>query len=201
MQTDAAYIEKQPFVDKIISYYSESLRDVPDYKIILEGLKIYLGLTGCNSASLFSIDQESFEFFFRTSTTQGSENDLRQSFERLIEEGAVAEALNTYQIIEYTLEPGDGSFTKFLIIPLVTHTGIVGINLLTLSKSIINNKHLIKLCQLHSGNFALTVSNMFLSYELNRIRKNTEQKIAFKTNNIVKTSRELKKILDSIQDK
>lgn len=187
------------FLNTIVSYNSIELINKSDYEIIIEGLKVYLNLPGCTSATLFSIDEETLDFYYRSSTSPQQEDNLKNIFEELVNIGAVAEALNKNDVVEFEFNKTNGAGKNALLIPLVVSSRIIGINLLILSDSLIARGEVIKVCKFYSSNFALTTSNSVLTYELNRIKRTTEQKIALRTNNIVKNTRELKKILDSIQ--
>lgn len=186
------------FFEKIASYNSIALLNKSDYEIILDGLKIYLDITGGASATLFSIDPETFDFYYKTSTALHLENSIKNIFELLVEAGAVAEALKNSDVVEHELIENEVEKIYCVLIPLIVPSGIIGINLITLARPLKKEEQLIDLCRLHSNNFALTIHNCVLFREINQIKESAEQKIALRTNDIVKSTRELKKILDSI---
>lgn len=186
------------FFETVASYNSIALQNRSNYEIVLEGLKIYLDLTGCNDATLFCIDNETFDFYYRTSTALHLEHSFKEMFEQLIEEGAVSEALKNSQIVEWELTGNYGQKYYCIIIPLIVPSGIIGITILTLPHSLKRKTLVMDFCRIHSNNFALIINNNSITYELNQIKESKEQTIALRTIDIVKSTRELKKILDSI---
>lgn len=191
--------EYDALFEKICAYTSNALLNKSDYEIILAGLKTYLIIESCSCATLFSIDQQTFDFYYRTSTALHLEESLKLIFEQLADSGAVAETINSSDIREYKIEENDGHSGYCLLVPLFVPSGILGMNLILLERSVIEKKSIIDLCRLFSNNFAAITHSCILSRELNELVENTEQKIALRTSDISKNTRELKKILDSIQ--
>ena len=191
--------EYDALFEKICTYTSNALINKSDYEIILTGLKVYLNIEACFSATLFSIDHHTFDFYYRTSTALHLEESLKIIFEQLINSGAVAETINFSDIREYPIEDNDGLGGYCLLVPLFVPSGIIGMNLILLDRSVKERKPIIDLCRLFSNNFAAITHSCILSRELTELSENTEQKIALRTSDISKNTRELKKILDSIQ--
>ncbi len=186
------------YFETIASYNSIALQNKSNYEVILEGLNVYLTLTGCNSATLFSIDPNSFEFYYKTSTALHLENSLNRLFDKLVDQGAIAGALRISNIIEYELCEDDGTKNYCLIVPLIVPSGIIGLIILTAPLPIMRDTLLIDFCRMHANNFALIINNSSLNYELQQLKENMEQTIALRTNDFVKNTREVKRILDSI---
>lgn len=191
--------EYDAFFETICAYNSNTLINKSDYEILLAGLKVYLKIESCSSATLFSVDHHTFDFYYRTSTQLHLEDTLKITFEQLVDSGAVAETINSSDVREYPIEDNDGLGGYCLLVPLFVPSGIIGMNLILLDRSIKERKPIIDLCRLFSNNFAAIVHSCILSRELTELSENTEQKIALRTSDISKNTRELKKILDSIQ--
>lgn len=186
------------FFEAIASYNPIALQNKSNYEVILEGLKIYFDLTGCTSATLFSVDPDTFDFYYRTSTALHLEYTLKKMFEQLVEAGAVAEALKSSDIFEWRLLENGIHKNYCVIVPMIVPSGIIGLVVLTMPLSLTRKNFPANFCRLHTNNFALIIHNSSISYELEQIKESSEQIIALRTNDIVKSTRELKRILDSI---
>ena len=192
-------IEYNSFLEAIVQNCSTSIGQFSSFEIISDGLKVYKSISNCNTATLFYINQDNFEFYFKTSTALEQEAKIREIFDSLIEEGKVGEALNTLEIVVCTSYIVDEKANSILLIPLTTYNGIVGLCLLTLIDKVENNTDLYSIIKLYSNSFAFKIENVRLSLENEDLKNNTEQKIASRTKDIAQSTRELKTILDTVQ--
>lgn len=169
------------------------------YEMSRTGLKVYLNLPGCISASLFVYNQDEFSFEFRTSTALEDEAEHKLLFNKVNEEGGIPKALSELEIIEWEINAGRNQPEFYLIIPLIGNDGVLGLILIMLKTVLPEKEYFFPLCKIHSNNLALMLNNSSLILEINKLKEVTEQRIALKTKDIVQSTRELKLILDSVQ--
>ncbi len=187
------------FANSVAGFNPLTLKDKSSFEIINEGLDIYKQIPGCKFASLFILNQTDFNFYYKASKGEISELEANKIFTKLIQAGGVARVLNTGDISEWELKGSTKEINYYLVIPLAAHSGIIGISLLNIEFSIISQELLMNLCKIFSNYFAQVLNAVDLKREVEYLKEITEQKIAHRTNDIVKSTRELKAILDSVQ--
>ncbi len=175
------------------------LRDKTQYEVISIGLNIYKNIPGCKSATLFLLNQEDFDFYYKSSTIGADEPEIKKVFSDLVTDGEVANALNNGELYE----PGANYSEKYrkglLLIPLIVPTGIIGLCLLIMEDSNTLQENIATSCRIFSNYFAQLISSYDLVKEICSLKESTEQKIALRTNDYVQSTREIKAILDAVQ--
>ncbi len=166
--------------------------------IIHLGLDVYSSILGFKTASLYYLGEEGLEFQLKLTIPDKSETESNKIFQCLVENGGIPSALNSGEITKWQLNQENTETTNFLIIPLVTQIGILGIIVISLCSEM-NEEKLLDFCRTHSSYYASVIFNYNLMHTVNRLKEISEQKIALKTKDIVQSTRELKKILDSVQ--
>lgn len=181
----------------IIDFNNNPVNGLPSSEVIKRALKVFEALPGFLDASFYYLDQGDFEFIYQFSTSL-SEEDINLIFNELTRSESISQILSTNEITKLKLADQNGSETNNIIIPLVTSSGIFGLVMLLLKKPL-DDVYLLNLCKVHSNYIAVYVENSDLILESQNLKEVTEQKIALKTKDIARSTRELKIILDSVQ--
>ena len=166
-------------------------------EIINHGLSVFLQLPNSKSATLFLLNDNTFEFEFRATLPISEKDELEQYFNCLIEERVIGEALETSEIIQGS-SPNVDLPQSYILIPLVVSGSIYGI-ILTLHERPIEEKLLLSMVSIHAGLFASSLDNISLANELKKTKTTLEQKVAARTMSLTQSKRELQAILDSVQ--
>ncbi len=192
--------EKKPstiFTNQVKEFGKNQFRNESLSVITESALKIFTSLESIISASFFALDETDFEFRLSSTTSPKDKSLISEYFELMLEEGAITESLDTGDCVNW--ETSKKVEQKFLIIPVISPGGILGLFLLSLSASFIEFEGpIISLIILHSNQFAYLHHSKKLEKELHNIKTQLEQKIAIRTERIKRNNRELQSILDSI---
>ena len=186
------------FLESIISFNKKPIFGKSQFEIITAGIEVFNHVPGICCAALFLLEEKDFNFSYKTSTAPLKEKEIEGIFSELINEGGITQVLNTGEITKWQLACEDYEYSQQLIIPLIRQSGIIGLILLLLEKQI-SEQLILDLCGVHSNYFASLLNNFDLAEEVENLNEITEQKIAFKTKDVVQSTRELKAILDSVQ--
>ncbi len=167
-------------------------------EIISEGLQVFKTFPGFNSASLFLLDTNDFTFYFKTALPCQKEYEMKDVFQHLVENGRIAQSLSSSDIVIVGENNSSFMFDK-IIIPLIAYTGIIGIVIILIDASKILTDEIKQLFRIHANYLALLINNKEQHSEIENLKEITEQKIAFCTRDIAKSTFELKTVLDSVQ--
>lgn len=185
---------KKLFVHSVINFNQSLYRDEPASKLIDQILDVYLFLPGVNSASLFFLNMETFEF--HSGHVLGDlKINHQEIFNFLVAGGTIAETLDKGKI---TFSQTDNNL-QVIIIPVISPNGIMGIVQLIGNKSLKSfpeSTH--NYCFLHTNQLAFVLANAKLHKEINNLENEVEQKISLRVEKIKQAQRELQIILDSI---
>lgn len=187
------------FMDSVKDFNPFELRDKSSSEVIELGLGVFTNISECSEAALFLLDPEEFEFKFRSSTCPSGESNIKIIFEKLNDDGGIAAALSGTEIVEWVLSNSDNQDSFYVLVPLIAQAGVIGLAVLILSDEIFDKEAIYSVCRMHSNHFALHLYTYDLIREVVNLKEVTEQKIASKTQDIVKSTRELKNIIDMVQ--
>jgi PAS domain S-box-containing protein len=188
------------FMSAMLTFNSERTKSETLSGIIEGGLDVFLHFPGAGFSALFLFDQETAEFRYNMSVPAKEQKKINELFVLLIEELAVAEALESGNVVLWRLKNGDYKDEPVLIIPLVCSIGIIGVVILVCSGTEAQMEQLIiGLCKVHANQFASLIYNSKLVRKINSIQGALEQKIALRTKKIEQSERELKAVIDSVQ--
>ena len=199
MKSASPNIEFSSFAESVAEFNPLTLKDKPSFEIVNNGLEIYKKVPGCKSASLFVLNESDFNFVLKSSVGNVLSSEIINTFNRLIQSESIAQVLSSGECLEKKLLNHSNKIENYLIIPLTVPTGIIGLSILNISISISSQYLLMNLCKIFSNYFAQLINSIDLKNEIEYLKEITEQKIAYKTNDIAKSTRELKAILDSVQ--
>lgn len=197
MLTEKLNITISNFLTACKKFSPEFLLSKKNYEVLESGLEVYLSLPSSISASLFIYEQAESHFQWKLSLNN-SEKRIIEKFQELVDEGKIADALNSSDIIEAQTYSNSNRNFYNLIIPLTIPTGIIGIVIIELEVSICENELLLNLCKQFSNYLASVINNNELTIEVENLKEITEQKVSLRTKEIAQSKRELKVILDSV---
>jgi PAS domain S-box-containing protein len=198
MEPKESNIDNQNFYSAIAGIDPLLLQQKSYPQIISEGLEAFTKIKGCTSAALYIINQENFDFQYLASTEGINKNDVDNSYKLLANNGGIAKALSSGELTFWQIKC-ETHCNAFLIIPLLVLSGVSGLVILFLAESIAGQDTTINLCRLYSNYYALLMQNQFLVNEIEITKILSERKISARTDKIVKSTRELKSILDTVQ--
>ena len=187
------------FMESVKNFNPFELRDKSSSEVIELGLGVFTNLSECREAALFLLDTEEYEFTFRASTLSHEDTIIKEIFEQLNNDGGVAAALSGSEIVEWTLNNSESESSINILIPLIAQAGVIGLIILDLSNEIFDKGAVYSVFRMHSNYFAMHLYTYDLIREVVNLKEVTEQKIAIRTKDIIKSSRELKNIIEMVQ--
>lgn len=189
----------QNFLNAMLSFNSSRVKDELTADLYSNGLEVYLHFPNSKMASLFLLDTEGFLFHHSSSIPNEAIENVKEDFGLLLDKGAIASTLQSGNIIPWQLGEKDKAEKEYLIIPLINNNGVLGLVLLEhKSKSQEYEQLVLGLCSFHSHQFTALINNVKLVKELKNSQSILEQRISYRTEDLKKSKRELKLILDSI---
>ncbi len=192
-------IEERSFLNAVANFSPILLSDKSQFEAISLGLNIYKNIPRCKSATLFLLNREDFDFYYKTSTIGAEEFEIKKVFAELVTSGEVANALNNGVLYELGSNNSGKNREGFILIPLIIRTGIIGLCLLIMDDPITLPENIATGCRIFSNYFAQLINSYDLVKEIDSLKESTEQKIALRTNDYVQSTREIKAILDAVQ--
>ncbi len=185
-------------MEDLVRFNQTAKIGVPEPEIISEGINVFKNVPGFMSSSIFLLNPVDFDFNFKFSTSPQIEDTIKLNFQKLIDDGVIANVLNSEEIIENSLVNELNEVFYNIIIPLTAPSSMIGIIILLL-ESPLNDQQVLGLCKIHSNYFSTLLDNYHLNREIKKLTEITDQTIAANTEDIVQSTRELKNILDSVQ--
>ncbi len=187
----------ESLLKNIIGFNNSPIFGKSTAEIINEFLKIFKDLPGFVNAAYYYLETEDFEFSFKSSTFL-TDRQVNRVYQTLMETGRITDVLQSGEITDLEIRDENDETINHLVVPLIASAGIVGMVLLSSNKSLKNSPS-IPLIKIHSNYFATILENRDLKLQIENLKEVTEQKVALKTKDIAKSTRELKVILDSVQ--
>jgi len=170
------------------------------FEVINQALKVFYNVPNSKYASLFILNEETFEFDYRAVYPFIDKSIVISDFNRLVDIGVVGEVIDTRRILYYELKHLDFETTNYIIIPLLIPNSIIAIVLIRLEKgNEIQEELFTHLLTLFSNHFSFIIQNDNLEKLLNKAQALLEQKVVARTLSLSQGKRELQTILDSIQ--
>lgn len=170
-------------------------------EIILSGLKVFTSFDGVKSSALYLLNENTFDFDFKTSYPNVNKKENIELFNQLIDKGAIGQVLQTGEpnLVVFDKPHLLGSERVF-IIPMFIANNVLGLVTLIIEDGYnVDFEEDSKLYKLFSSIYALVLDNALLLRNLKRTQILLEQKVAARTINIAQSRRELQTILDSVQ--
>ncbi len=170
------------------------------FEIINQALKVFYNIPNSKYASLYILNEETFEFEYRAVYPFIDKSIVVSDFNRLVDIGIVGEVIDTRRILYYELKHLDFETTNYIIIPLLIPNSILAIVLIRLEKkNEILDEFFNDVLKLFSNHFSFIIQNDNLEKLLNKAQALLEQKVVARTLSLSQGKRELQTILDSIQ--
>ena len=199
MKSSNSNIDITSFISAVARFNPLTLKDKPSFEIYNYGLDVFRKIPGCRTVSLFLLSETDFNFVYKTSVGNVITSEIKNIFEEFVQSGSIAQVLNTGEYTQKELNIYPSITENYLIIPLSVQSGIIGLAILNIKSCISDQDALMNVCKIFSNYFAQTLNSIDLKKEIEYLKEITEQKIAYKTNDIAKSTRELKAILDTVQ--
>lgn len=188
--------KKHSFAEAVRNFNPVNLSAKTESEIIDAALNVYLKFPGSVSVSYFRINQDDFSFKLTGIKGNTDWNTADRRFNSLVEFGAVAQALSSVQIFYHTFA-GEAA-DNCVVVPLSEKSGIIGL-VIIVTQSSECGAEILALCSTHSNYFALMLGYENLNERIKYIEESSEEKLLRHTETIAAGTRELKKILDSVQ--
>ncbi|MDP2303199.1 MAG: PAS domain S-box protein [Ignavibacteria bacterium] len=129
-------------------------------QIINKGLNIYSELTNCDNASIFLVDNTSFEFNFYSSTSFESVREITSLFDKFTDDGTISEVIINSEPVFREVEI-NSHLQLFHIIPLNLPNSLIGIIMLRNACSLNNDESIKFYLTGFSINYALIIERSF----------------------------------------
>ncbi len=167
--------------------------------IINQGLMAFLKYPKTESCSLFLLNNETFEFDYKTTAPYGVEIDADFLYNKTIDNGILGESINA-KFPKYTNITIDNKLKSLMVVPLVVPSKVFGVVILVINGSqLAAEKFLQRLAMLHGGIFGNSLETNRLFKKLKKVESLLEQRIAVRTMGLSQSKRELQAILNSVQ--
>jgi PAS domain S-box-containing protein len=147
-------------IQSIFSFNHLNLENDSLEQIINKGLNIYSELTNCDNASLFLVDNTSFEFNFYSSTSFESVREITSLFDKFTDDGTISEVIINSEPVFREVEI-NSHLQLFHIIPLNLPNSLIGIIMLRNASSINADESIKFYLKGFSINYALIIERSF----------------------------------------
>lgn len=147
-------------IQSIFSFNHLNLENDSLEQIINKGLNIYSELTNCDNASIFLVDNTSFEFNFYSSTSFESVREITSLFDKFTDEGTISEVIINLEPVFREVEI-NSHLQLFHIIPINLPNSLIGIVMLRNAYSINNDESIQFYLTGFSINYALIIERSF----------------------------------------
>lgn len=192
--------EFELFLDEIENYHSISVRNDRNSDIILTGLEVFTKIEGVKCASLFILNDNTFEFEHRASFPNLEPDLIENTFLELINDDAIGTVLQSSKINIHPIKFEKFDCEDVIIVPLVASAGVLGLALLfSTSLAEFISSPLLRLIKIQGNLFSSNLEKYFQGIRLHNIKIDLEQKVATRTMDLAQSKREFKAILDSMQ--
>jgi len=185
------------YYDAVVNFSTKKNDGITYDEMISDGLCVFNKIPGFISASLFLKSSNKIDYYLKDSTCIDHEV-VQTIFNELFNNGEIAKSINDKEISGFDENIYNNQHNFILILPLIIQSGIAGLIILVIDKKDSDFERLKDLCKIHSNYFVLLLMNYDLYSELENL-KMTDSKIVHYSKDIVQSTKELKKILDSIQ--
>ncbi len=195
-------IEKKytDFLDAVEDYATHRLNDDRTPSIINHGLSAYCKFPDVKFAALFLMNEENFEFNFSSSVPTIKTDAAEKIFQALVDNNTVGNSLRNASITYYPNDNKNSYKNYYLVLPLISIDGIIGIVLLNLNKSPNSLEHIFfKLCNMLSNLFASTLDANMKEMKLKKAEQLLDQKVAFRTISLVESRKQLEEEFESLR--
>ncbi|NCC53042.1 MAG: PAS domain S-box protein [Spartobacteria bacterium] len=193
----AGYPVWQSLLDAMPDFFAANSNPEEISDLLDAGLRWFLRMPGCESASLFLFDQESLDFHHSLSFPPENRADAINRAARFEENGMLGDALNADSVI-FPFTEEDGSHGKLVRISLPAE--VLGYVMLRSSIPIDAVDQIsLRLCALHASHFAYMLKHARLIRRFERQQELLEQKVAARTRRIEQSKREIITLLNSLK--
>lgn len=159
--------------------------------IINQGLNVFSQFPETDYCALFLLNDETFEFEHSATIPDSSEGSALGVFPNLVENGLIGGALNT-GTVSYNPDRSAKEYDHYLIAPLLSSSSALGLVLLKLKMSAKDlPSSFFALCNIQSSLYASSLENIFLQNKNAQAKELLEQKVAYRTMNLVENQKQL----------
>ncbi|MBM2817204.1 MAG: two-component response regulator [Ignavibacteria bacterium] len=160
------------------------------------GLEVFLNLPSIKLASLFMLDEDTFEFEHAQSLPEDYSGNIQEIFRGYVNAGNIGMALQAKDRI-LVEDTGDGIS---IIIPLIKANGILGVVILKFFVSAeLPDEIFLNLFDIHSSLLAYATDNIMLKNYHFISQEILDQKVAFRTLNLVQSKKKLADKFENLQ--
>ncbi|MBM2813580.1 MAG: hypothetical protein HW421_342 [Ignavibacteria bacterium] len=199
IEKDVIREEWKNFLIGIEQFISQNKSAENLQSIIDKGLEVFLQASDTVSASLYILNEESFEFEHRISFPEDFKEISEQHLSTLIEQGALGFAMQSGSVVLNTSEQGDTKSYHTMIVPLIISWGVFGIVLVLFDTPQLNFGLMFqKICSLFGTIYGGAIENILLFKNLNQSKEFLEQEVASRTMSLAQSKREMDAIFDSV---
>ncbi len=165
-----------------------------------QGLNVFLQIPQVICASLYLLNEETFEFYHDLTLPAQDAELCSNIFQVLVDKGVIGDALKnvsiSYEQSEFTFF--DNSYS--VAVPLLKADGVIGIIILRVDTPPEKlGQTFFLVCNIHSGLFAITLENVLLHINQLENLDTLEQMVAFRTMNLVKSKKQLADKFEDLQ--
>lgn len=165
-----------------------------------QGLSVFLQIPHVKCASLFLMDEDTFEFHHAMTLPGENTAESKNVYQMLVDKGIIGSALKNVSI---SFEKNDITLTDlgyFLALPLLKADGVIGLVILKIDCPPEKlEQAFFMVCNILSGIFAFTLENVILHQKQLESQQTLEQMVAFRTVNLVESKKKLAEKFETLQ--
>lgn len=187
------------YILESIEEYSNNIIECSKISVLINrGLSLFNMLPEAAWASLFIMDQNTYEFSHSSSFPEEYGKEADEIFAILADNAIIGETLANKAINYFPKDTKVNYENYFYSIPLISSSGPIGIIVLKICKS---PKYLDPdfyiYCNILSRLFTYSIENAFLKLQETSAKEEVAQEVAYRTLNLVESK---KKLFDKIED-
>ncbi|MDQ1265125.1 MAG: two-component system, sensor histidine kinase and response regulator [Bacteroidota bacterium] len=184
------------FIEAIETYSRNRSNDVPFSTVRNLGLKVFLRFPSAKISSLFSLNEETFEFVHTETVPLEYEDESLKYFQILVDSGDIGTALSTKAVVVNTTHQNG----RLLTIPLLKPNAILGLVILYLDDEPVDFcSENISLCMLQANLFSYSLDYVLLTQNKYLSESIMDQKVAYLTLDLVKSKKQLAQQFENLQ--
>lgn len=186
-------------IEEYSKFYFETNGISDIYK---RGLNVFLNFEYVDSACLFIMNEDSFEFELSECAPENEKSKANKIFNCLADAGVIGSALaNKNMYFDKNNSNANIEIKNRLVIPLIKSDGIAGIIILNLSTAAENlDQNFYVLANIHSGLFCFSIENRRLISKAKFEEELIDQKVAIRTLNLLKSKKILNDKISNLQN-
>jgi signal transduction histidine kinase len=200
MQNEVIFSGKfQDFFDEVENFCNRKNNENNVGNYISESLTILTYFPSANFASLYFLNQDTFDFEFNSIVPESFEKKMKEAELRMIDKGELGKSLQT-GTLGFFREEEKGMGNNYLICPLIGSNGALAVIFINVGDSFeYMESYLLKLLSMFISSIAMTIDNFVLRENQLKAQEMLDQIVASRTMKLAKSKVQLGEKIETLK--